>query len=363
MKKEVIIFMPSIEGGGVEKNLFIVVNYLAKKINNISLITTSFQYRGKFNKKINLIFPKNKFWENLGRRFKYFICLFILFQNLLKNKNSVVFAFQANLYCIIICKLLSIKIIIRSNSAPEGWSKNIIKQYLYKVIIKKADKIIVNSYDFKNSMKKKFGVDPIVIYNPLNKSEIVKKSKYKIKNIFPKKKLKIVSIGRLVEQKDQITLLKSLNFLKNKINFYLVLIGRGDLKQKLVDYTKSNNLNNKVKFVNFKNNPYPYIKQADLFILTSKYEGLPNVLLESIALKKFIISSDCPTGPKEILLNGKCGYLFPVGDYKKLSRKILLFKKNSNKNKKIVNIAFKTLNRFDLNYNLKKYFNLITPFI
>ena len=190
MKKEVIIFMPSIEGGGVEKNLFIVANYLAKKINNISLITTSFQYRGKFNKKINLIFPKNKFWENLGRRFKYFICLFILFQNLLKNKNSVVFAFQANLYCIIICKLLSIKIIVRSNSAPEGWSKNKIKQYLYKVIIKKADKIMVNSYDFKNSMKKKFGVEPIVIYNPLNKSEIVKKSKYKIKNIFPKKKIK-----------------------------------------------------------------------------------------------------------------------------------------------------------------------------
>ena len=355
--------MPSIEGGGVEKNLFIVANYLAKKINNISLITASFQYRGKFDKKINLIFPKNKFLENLGRRFKYFICLFILFQNLLKNKNSVVFAFQANLYCIIICKLLSIKIIIRSNSAPEGWSKNIIKQYLYKVIIKKADKVMVNSYDFKNNMKKKFGIEPIVIYNPLNKSEIVRKSKYKIKNIFPKKKLKIVSIGRLVDQKDQITLLKSLNFLKNKINFYLVLVGRGDLKQKLVNYTKSNNLNSKVKFVNFKSNPYPYIKQADLFILTSKYEVLPNVLLESIALKKFIISSDCPTGPKVILLNGKCGYLFPVGDYKKLSRKILLFKKNSNKNKKIINRALKTLNRFDLNYNLKKYLNLIIPFI
>ena len=93
-----------------------------------------------------------------------------MFQNLLKNKNSVVFAFQANLYCIIICKLLSIKIIIRSNSAPEGWSKNIIKQYLYKVIIKKADKVMVNSYDFKNNMKKKFGIEPIVIYNPLNKS-------------------------------------------------------------------------------------------------------------------------------------------------------------------------------------------------
>ena len=75
-------------------------------------------------------------------------------------------------------------------------------------------------------------------------------------------------------------------------------MGRGILKNKLEKYSKLNNLQNKVKFINFKKNPYPYIKQADLFILTSKYEGLPNVLLEAITLKKFIISSNCPTGPR-----------------------------------------------------------------
>ena len=127
-QKKIIIFMPSIEGGGVEKNLFIVANYLAKKINNISLITASYQYKRKFDKKINLILPKKKFWDSLGRRWKYLICLLILLKNLIKNKNSIVFAFQANLYCIIICKLFSVKIIVRSNSAPEGWSKNIIKK-------------------------------------------------------------------------------------------------------------------------------------------------------------------------------------------------------------------------------------------
>ena len=127
--------MPSIEGGGVEKNLFIVANFLSKKLKNISLITTSYQYKKKFNKKINLNLKKKKFWERLGRRYKYFICLILLFKYLINNKNTIVFAFQANLYCVLICKLLSIKIIIRSNSAPEGWSKNLIKKYLYKVII------------------------------------------------------------------------------------------------------------------------------------------------------------------------------------------------------------------------------------
>ena len=73
------------------------------------------------------------------------------------------------------------------------------------------------------------------------------------------------------------------------------------------------------------------IKQAELFILSSKYEGLPNVLLESAVLKTPIISSDCPTGPKEILMNGKGGYLFKIGDFKKLSEIIISFYKNKRK--------------------------------
>ena len=76
-----------------------------------------------------------------------------------------------------------------------------------------------------------------------------------------------------------------------------------------------------VKIVGYKENPYPYIKASNLFILSSRYEGLPNVLLESIALKKFVISSNCPTGPSEILDKGKGGLLFKVGDYHDLEKK------------------------------------------
>ena len=88
-----------------------------------------------------------------------------------------------------------------------------------------------------------------------------------------------------------------------------------------------NNLSNKVRLINFVNNPYIYIKQADLFILTSKFEGLPNVLLEALVLKKFIIFSNCRTGPKEILLNGNGGLLFKVGNYKDLAKKFNYYSK------------------------------------
>ncbi len=189
-QKKLIIFMPSIEGGGVEKNLFIVTNYLSEKIKNVFILTTSYKFKKSFNKQINLILPKKKFWNELSRRLKYLICIILLIKFLLKNKNSVVFAFQANLYCILVCKLLSVKIIVRSNSAPEGWSKNFIKKFLYKKIIKKADKIMVNSHDFKTSMKKKFKVNCEVIYNPLNTIEIKKNSKKKNKKFISKKNIK-----------------------------------------------------------------------------------------------------------------------------------------------------------------------------
>jgi len=360
IKKKLIIFMPSIEGGGVEKNLFLVTNYLSKKITSVSLITASYKFKNRFNKKINVITPKYKFWNNATRKLKFLISLYLLLKIIIANKEITVFAFQANLYCILLCKILRTKVIIRSNSAPDGWSKNYLKKYLYKIIIKRADKVMVNSYDFKNRMIRNFSVKPTVIYNPLNKSEIINKSKIITKKIFPKKKcLKIINVARYVDQKDQITLLKSLNLLKNKINFFAVIMGHGILEGELKHFIHQNKMQDKVKLIDFKNNPFPYIKQADLFILTSKYEGLPNVLLESIVLKKFIISSDCPTGPSEILLKGKGGFLFPIGDYKQLTRKIIFFSKNRKMCNKLIINAYNKLNRFNDRNNFQKYLDLI----
>ena len=114
-KKKLVIFMPSIEGGGVEKNLFIITNYLSKKIKGICLITASKEYNNKF-KGVKIINPK--FNLGSGRKSKYYSCFLELLRLLLKKEKFVVFAFQANLYCIIICKIFRTRIIIRSNSSP-----------------------------------------------------------------------------------------------------------------------------------------------------------------------------------------------------------------------------------------------------
>ncbi len=187
-QKRLILFIPSIEGGGVEKNLFIISNYLKDKIKNISVITVSNKFKNKFSRKIKFISPKADFWDRIGRRKKFFVGLFLLFFEILKDRNTLVFCFQGNVYCTLLCKLLGIKIIVRSNSAPDGWSQNKFKHIVFKYVLGSADKIIVNSLDFKKKFKTKFNIQTECIYNPLNKQEIITKSKIKNKIKFDKKK-------------------------------------------------------------------------------------------------------------------------------------------------------------------------------
>ena len=103
------------------------------------------------------------------------------------NKNITVFCFQGLAYCTILCKIFSTKIVIRSNSSPAGWSQNVFKKMLYGILYNMANKIIVNSIDFQRKLKKKFNLNSQCIYNPLNKKEIIKNSKKKIKINFLRK--------------------------------------------------------------------------------------------------------------------------------------------------------------------------------
>ena len=246
-KKELILFMPFIGGGGVEKNLFIISNYLSKKFKKVTICTGSIDKKKKFNNKIKFLSPKKIVPDYFNIRVKYLISLFILFKYLLKNKNVLVFSFQANIYCIFICKIFNIKIIVRSNSSPTGWYHNSLKKLIYKKLISKADKIIVNSQEFKKEMEYKFNIKTVCIFNPLNRKEILKKSKIYIKDNFFKNSFKLINVGRLTDQKDQITILKAVNLIKNKLKIKLLIIGKGVNKRSLQNYIDNNNFIIKIR--------------------------------------------------------------------------------------------------------------------
>ena len=362
-KKKIIIFMPSIEDGGVEKNFFLVSNYLSKKIDDLSVITVSKNIKKKLNKKIKIITPGIRYIENIGRRKKFLICIFLLIKEIFLKKNIVVVSFQGNVYCALLCKLLFIKVIIRANTSPTGWSNNKIKNYLYKFLYGLADLIIVNSLEFKKEIKKRFNLKSSCIYNPINITEIKKLSNKKVKfNFFSDKTLNIIHIARLSEQKDLFCFLNSLKLIRDKIKIRALIIGNGKQLIDIKKFISANNLSKIIKMKSYIKNPFPYLKKSDVLVLSSKYEGLPNILLESLSLKKTVISSDCPTGPREILDYGKGGLLYKTGDARDLSDKILYFKKNKIKCIKKTLYGYKRLSRFEINLSLKKYFTIIKSF-
>lgn len=360
MSKKILIFIPSIEGGGVEKNLFLIVNYLSEFYDKTTIITCSTDQIKYFRNKISVICPKFFDFRNSSRLVKYIVSIFFLISYFFKERDTLIFSFQANLYCSLICKLFQRNIVIRSNSSSSGWSGGLIKSQIFKILFKLPNKIIVNSVDLKNEFINKFDIKPVCIFNPFDKKDIKLKSKIKSKKYFKKsnKFMKIINVGRFVEQKNQILLLKALNNLKDKIKFEALIMGSGKLKNFFQDYIIQKKLSKIIKIIDYQKNPFGTMKQADLFVLTSNFEGMPNVLLESIYLNLSIISSNCPTGPREIIDKK---YLFQVNNLKDLQNKIQAFYKNEflSHSKNFKKKHFKNLDKFNLDKNLLQYKKVI----
>lgn len=161
----------------------------------------------------------------------------------------------------------------------------------------------------------------VTIYNPIDFKQIQKKADdYTQINEYEKKLLNesyICSVGRLDEsQKDFTTLINAYSELitDKLLDEKLYLIGSGPDKDKLEKLVQTLGLQEKVLFLGRKNNPYIWMKNAKVFILSTKYEGFPTVLIEAMILNVPIVSSNCPTGPREILKNNKFGKLVKVGN-------------------------------------------------
>lgn len=133
----------------------------------------------------------------------------------------------------------------------------------------------------------------------------------------------ILGVGRLTEPKDFITLIRAFAIVKEVCPARLIILGEGEERARLEAFVRNLDLEASVELPGFVSNPYKYIKRAAVFVLSSKWEGLPTVLIEALALGTPVISTDCPSGPAEILEGGRWGRLVPVGDVNALAQAIL----------------------------------------
>lgn len=244
-------------------------------------------------------------------------------------------------------RLPNIHLVIHNTTSLEyGERLKKLKNQLAQVYLSKP--CVAVSQGVEKDFREVFGSESRIttIYNPIDIEQVVSTANEYLPDI---DEPYIVNVGKFKQQKRHDILIKA--YAQANIKEKLVLVGTGELLESSKQLVKDLKIEDKVIFTGFKKNPYPYIKYAKLMVLSSDFEGLGLVILESLALGTPVISTDCPSGPNEILPT-YC--LTMINDSQVLSDKINKALQDSKNYKTVLN------NKFLPEYAVKKYLSLIT---
>lgn len=332
MKKKVLIYLSALKGGGAERTIVNIINNLDKTKFEVVLILLS----SINNDYINLVSKEVKIRYLECERIRY--GLFKLRKIILEEKPDLLFStlFNNNI-TLLTAKLLSLKkipTIVReaSNRTQSGKVSPFNKFLTFTFYNFIATRVIALSAGVKQDLVKNFLIKRqkvVLIYNPIEILDIKNKSKEKVEMKENKNDLKnIIAVGRLTEAKDFFTLLKAFQIVLDHENVNLYLIGKGPLEVELKKYSRKLGIESSVQFLGFKSNPYKYMKASELLVLSSKWEGFAHVIVEAMVVGTPVISTDCKSGPAEIIKDNKYGVLVPVGNYQLLAKKVIELLRN-----------------------------------
>lgn len=233
------------------------------------------------------------------------------------------------------CKWIDVppKLILRQDTTISIKGKRVsdpkvkIEPILAKWFYPWSDQIIAISNGCKEDLVRKVGVPKHkirVIYNPVVTEELKERSKYSVDHEwFASSDVPVIlGVGRLEVEKDFKTLIRSFYKLLDSCRARLVILGEGSERAELKELAYSLGISDCVQLPGFVDNPFKYMARADIFVLSSAWEGLGNVLIEAMAAGCPVVSTDCRSGPREILADGKYGPLVPVGNEQKLANAI-----------------------------------------
>lgn len=364
-KKKILIVIPSMGGGGAERVVVNLANNLDRGRYGVSIAT--FQERNDYvnelDKDINIIC--------LGKKSKWdFLKLILRLRKVIKEyKPDVVLSliYYANIITLFAGMSLKRngKVIISEHIysykylSEGGWRA--LKRFFMNFAYKKADKIITVSDGIKKILQDDFNIPSekiVTIYNPIPFDVIVKNSQQAVVHPFFENggNNVIIGMGRLEHQKRFDVLLKAFAIVHRQHNkARLIILGKGALQKDLEELTHKLNLNNFVNFAGFQPNPHAWVLKADIFVLSSDMEGFPMAILEAMACGVPVISTDCPTGPNEIIVNGENGLLTPRGNETLLAEAMLALLKDEGLRNTFSKTGKKTAEKFNVPNILCQY--------
>ena len=288
--------------------------------NSINLIDLNFKY---FK-----ILPKKGFFSS---RFSYIVIYLLSFfplYFLLKKEqpNKIVLHLITSLPLTLLNLFkFNTDFILRISGYPK---LNIVRKFFWKLSSKKLKIITCPTLDLKKDLENldlfdqdilHYLPDAIIRIKNLRKKDDLPEDFNLIKN-----KRVILSAGRLTKQKNFSYLIDEFSdFLKINNNFVLFILGEGEDKKKLIQLIENKGLKEKIFLLGFKQNIYSFMRNSEIFILSSLWEEVGFAMVEAAICNSYIISSDCPNGPKEFLNNGKNGILFKSNSKKSLSNSLI----------------------------------------
>jgi glycosyltransferase involved in cell wall biosynthesis len=362
--KKILISIDSLGGGGAEKVLINLLKNLNKDKYDITLLLL-FNEGIYLNELPNHIKVKTLFNPHL-RRIIYKIIKFLpaekLYKPFIKDQFEIEIAFLEGSTTKFISgspNAKSKKIAwVHTDFANYHWSKHYYKDIEQeKRLYQKFNHIIFVSKDSLKGFQSTLHIHDhlSVIYNPIDAEEIIHKSKQEKFNF---DKLTVISVGRLIEQKGYDRLIAAHSrILKDGIDHNLVLVGEGEEKERLIQLCKELDVVNSVQFSGFQANPYKYVNAADIYVSSSKVEGLPLVVAEALILGKPVLCTRC-SGPVELLDDGKYGMIVENsedGIYEGLKQLLT----SGDEREKYANLSLQRKSFFDINKIMSQIEDLI----
>lgn len=315
-KKNVAVFCGSLYRGGSELVTIYLAEGLKRRGYNTEIITCSkrdYEYEEpKGIKRHVLICSEEK---------KFFLKMVHRLRRVLKTDNIdmlLVISCPLCVYAIPATTGLDVKVIVSERNDPTHFAGKRITKWLSYTLMKHADGFVFQTHDAKAYFSKKLNNCGVVIYNPVftkNLPEVFCGSRSK----------RIVAVGRLSQQKNHRLLIEAFSEC-DKINqeYRLVIYGEGKLREELEKMISNLHMEEKIELPGNVSDVCEKIKDASLFVLSSDFEGMPNALIEAMAIGIPCISTDCPIGgPSELIQSGMNGVLIPIGDKAKLKENMM----------------------------------------
>ncbi len=329
--RAICLFVPSLAGGGAERVFVTVANEIASRNIPVDLVVASghdLDYLSEVSDSVNTII--------LGaHRTLFALPKLAIYLRQNKPVSLMTTMAQANLVgklALLISQSSSTQHIIRQAIAPgilpiKNALVTAILRPLISYMYRHASCVISVSNEMAALLKQQYGIESNVrtIFNPIDVKKNLNLSNDSVEKDLPWSDTYsslIIGVGRLSDQKDFQTLIKAFSIARKNQNAKLIILGEGPERTTLEAKIKEAGLTDHVWMPGFIQNPYPYMMQADVFVLSSKYEGLPNVLIQALLLDTRCVSTRCPTGPAEILENGRLGILVDIGDYDSMATAI-----------------------------------------